>query len=106
LSEPVHVYQVRGEIGAHRLQSAPTRSSSDTRKRPASVAHAVFTAVATVKFPSSVRYALGTMSYALNLAERLGRAAPGRVRYRFSRTIWPKLYRFSQLHTLAIWQLN
>ena len=29
-------------------------------------------AVATVKFPSSVRYALGTMSYALNLAERLG----------------------------------
>jgi hypothetical protein len=35
-------------------------------------------AVATVKFPSSVRYALGTMSYALNLAERLGRAAPGR----------------------------
>jgi hypothetical protein len=35
-------------------------------------------AVATVKFPSSVRYALGIMSYALSLAERLGRAAPGR----------------------------
>ena len=48
-------------------------------------------AVATVKFLSSVRYALGTMSYALNLAERLGRAAPGRVRYRFSRTIWPQI---------------
>ena len=29
-------------------------------------------AVATVKFLSPVRYALGTMSYALNLAERLG----------------------------------
>jgi adenylate cyclase len=38
LSEPMRIYQVRGEIGAHRLQSAPTRSSSDTRKRPSSVA--------------------------------------------------------------------
>jgi TolB-like protein len=38
LSEPVRVYQVRGEMGAHRLQSAPTGSSSDTRKRPSSVA--------------------------------------------------------------------
>lgn len=38
LSEPVRVYQVRGEIGAHRLQSAPTRYSNDTRKRPSSVA--------------------------------------------------------------------
>ena len=38
LSEPMRVYQVRGEIGAHRLQSAPTKSSSDTRKRPSSVA--------------------------------------------------------------------
>ena len=38
LSEPIRVYQVRGEIGAHRLQSAPTRSSTDTRKRPSSVA--------------------------------------------------------------------
>jgi TolB-like protein/class 3 adenylate cyclase/Flp pilus assembly protein TadD len=38
LSEPIRVYQVRGEIGAHRLQSAPTRSSSEARKRPSSVA--------------------------------------------------------------------
>jgi adenylate cyclase len=38
LSEPIHVYQVRGEIGAHRLQSAPTKISSDTRKRPSSIA--------------------------------------------------------------------
>jgi len=38
LSEPMRVYQVRGEIGAHRLQSAPNRSSSDPRKRPSSVA--------------------------------------------------------------------
>ena len=38
LSEPVRVYQVRGEIGAHRLQSAPTRASSDAQKRPSSVA--------------------------------------------------------------------
>ena len=37
-SEPIRVYQVRGEMGAHRLQSAPTRSSSDARKRPSSVA--------------------------------------------------------------------
>ena len=38
LSEPIRVYRVRGEIGAHRLQSAPTRLSSDTAKRPSSVA--------------------------------------------------------------------
>jgi class 3 adenylate cyclase len=38
LSEPMRVYQVREEIGAHRLQCAPTKSSSDTRKRPSSVA--------------------------------------------------------------------
>ena len=38
LSEATRVYQVRGEIGAHRLQSAPTRFSSDARKRPSSVA--------------------------------------------------------------------
>jgi adenylate cyclase len=38
LSEPIRVYQVRGEIGAHRLQSAPTKSSSDATKRPSSVA--------------------------------------------------------------------
>jgi adenylate cyclase len=38
LSEPIRVYRVRGEMGAHRLQSAPTRSSSDTAKRPSSVA--------------------------------------------------------------------
>ena len=37
-SEPIRVYQVRGEMGAHRLQSAPTRSSSDRGKRPSSLA--------------------------------------------------------------------
>jgi class 3 adenylate cyclase/TolB-like protein len=38
LSEPIRIYQVRGEIGAHRLQSAPTKSSSNAKKRPSSVA--------------------------------------------------------------------
>jgi class 3 adenylate cyclase/TolB-like protein len=38
LAEPIRVYQVRGEMGAHRLQSAPTRSSGDVKKRPSSVA--------------------------------------------------------------------
>src|SRR4029077_9968110 len=38
LSEPVRIYQVRGEMGAHRFQTAPTRSSSDATKRPLSVA--------------------------------------------------------------------
>ncbi len=38
LSEPVRVYQVRGEIGAHRLQAAPTRAVNDKAKRPSSVA--------------------------------------------------------------------
>ena len=37
-SEPIRVYQVRSEMGAHRLQSAPTRSSSDRAKRPSSLA--------------------------------------------------------------------
>ncbi len=30
LSEPVRVYQVRGDIGAHRLQSVPTSSGFST----------------------------------------------------------------------------
>ena len=38
LSEPVRVYQVRGEMGSHRLQTAPTRASSDKAKRPSSLA--------------------------------------------------------------------
>jgi TolB-like protein/class 3 adenylate cyclase len=38
LSEPIRIYQVRGEMGSHRLQSAPTRFSSDAKKRPSSVA--------------------------------------------------------------------
>jgi class 3 adenylate cyclase/TolB-like protein/Flp pilus assembly protein TadD len=38
LSEPVRVYQVRGEIGAHRLQAAPTRAVGDKAKRPNSLA--------------------------------------------------------------------
>lgn len=37
-SEPIRVYQVRGEMGAHRLQSAPTRFLSDGGKRPSSLA--------------------------------------------------------------------
>jgi adenylate cyclase len=38
LSEPIRVYRVRGEMSAHRLQSAPTRLSSDAGKRPSSIA--------------------------------------------------------------------
>jgi TolB-like protein/class 3 adenylate cyclase/Flp pilus assembly protein TadD len=38
LSEPVRVYQVRGEIGAYRLQAAPTRAAGDKAKRPNSLA--------------------------------------------------------------------
>jgi class 3 adenylate cyclase/TolB-like protein len=38
LSEPIRIYRVRGEMGAHRLQSAPTKSSGDARKRPSSMA--------------------------------------------------------------------
>jgi class 3 adenylate cyclase/TolB-like protein len=38
LAEPIRIYRVRGEMGAHRLQSAPTKSSGDTRKRPSSMA--------------------------------------------------------------------
>jgi class 3 adenylate cyclase/TolB-like protein len=37
LSEPIRIYRVRGEMGAHRLQSAPTRFSGDARKRPSSM---------------------------------------------------------------------
>jgi adenylate cyclase len=38
ISEPIRVYRVRGEMSAHRLQSAPTKSSSDREKRPSSIA--------------------------------------------------------------------
>jgi TolB-like protein/class 3 adenylate cyclase len=38
ITEPVHLYRVRGEIGAHRLQSAPTRMLIAKERRPASVA--------------------------------------------------------------------
>jgi class 3 adenylate cyclase/TolB-like protein/Flp pilus assembly protein TadD len=38
ISEPIRVYRVRGEMGASRLGVAPTRSQSETEKRPASVA--------------------------------------------------------------------
>ena len=38
LSEPIRIYRVRGEMGAHRFQSAPTRFSGDAPKRPSSVA--------------------------------------------------------------------
>jgi adenylate cyclase len=34
----VHLYRVRGEIGAHRLQSAPTQPVVTTERRPASIA--------------------------------------------------------------------
>jgi TolB-like protein/class 3 adenylate cyclase len=38
ITESVHLYRVRGEIGAHRLQSAPTQLVITTERRPASVA--------------------------------------------------------------------
>jgi adenylate cyclase len=38
LSEPVRVYQVRGEIGPHRLQAAPTRAAGSNAKQPSSLA--------------------------------------------------------------------
>lgn len=38
ISEPIRIYRVRGEMGAHRLQSAPTKSRSEREKRPSSIA--------------------------------------------------------------------
>ncbi|MEQ1956854.1 adenylate/guanylate cyclase domain-containing protein [Mesorhizobium yinganensis] len=38
ISELVHLYRVRGEIGAHRLQSAPTQLLITKERRPSSVA--------------------------------------------------------------------
>ncbi|ATU94654.1 adenylate/guanylate cyclase domain-containing protein [Phyllobacterium zundukense] len=38
ISESVHLYRVRGEIGAHRLQSAPTQLLITKERRPSSVA--------------------------------------------------------------------
>lgn len=39
ISEPVHLYRVRGELGGHRLQSAPTRPLPANRERqPSSIA--------------------------------------------------------------------
>lgn len=38
ISESVHLYRVRGEIGAHRLQSAPTQLLISKERRPSSVA--------------------------------------------------------------------
>lgn len=39
ISEPVHLYRVRGEMGAHRLQSAPTQMNLAPKERqPASIA--------------------------------------------------------------------
>ena len=38
ISEPIQIYRVRGEMGAHRLQSAPTKSSSARERRPSSIA--------------------------------------------------------------------
>jgi adenylate cyclase len=38
ISKPVRVYRVRGEMGAHRLQTAPTRPESAREKRPFSIA--------------------------------------------------------------------
>jgi adenylate cyclase len=38
ISEPVHLYRVRGEIGTHRLQSAPTQLPVTKERRPSSVA--------------------------------------------------------------------
>ena len=45
ISEPVHLYRVRGEIGAHRLQSAPTDSNIVSARRPLSIAILPFRAV-------------------------------------------------------------
>lgn len=38
LSEPVHVYCVRGEMGGHRLQASPARAVGAREKRPDSIA--------------------------------------------------------------------
>jgi TolB-like protein len=38
ISEPIRVYRVRGEMVAHRLQSAPTKSHSEKEKQPSSIA--------------------------------------------------------------------
>ena len=38
ISEPIRVYRVRGEMVAHRLQSAPTKSTSERERRPSSIA--------------------------------------------------------------------
>jgi adenylate cyclase len=38
ISEPIRVYRVRGEMGGHRLQSAPTRTRSMRERRPWSIA--------------------------------------------------------------------
>jgi class 3 adenylate cyclase/TolB-like protein len=38
ITEPVHLYRVRGEIGAHRLQSAPTQLLPTKERRPSSIA--------------------------------------------------------------------
>ena len=63
-------------------------------------------AVAAVKFLSSVRYALGTMSYALNLAGRLGSCCSrsGEISI-FSNDMAPNYIGFGSC-TLAMWQLN
>ena len=53
-SEPIRVYQVRGEMGAHRLQSAPTRSSSDRGKRPSSLAIMPFRVRAATRINASL----------------------------------------------------
>jgi adenylate cyclase len=38
ITEPIHLYRVRGEMGGHRLQSAPTRPSSKSERRAFSIA--------------------------------------------------------------------
>jgi TolB-like protein/class 3 adenylate cyclase/Flp pilus assembly protein TadD len=37
MSEPVHIYSVRGEIGGHRLQATPTQPAGIREKRPSSI---------------------------------------------------------------------
>ena len=37
ISEPVHLYRVRGEMGPHRLQSAPTQLVAAKLRRPSSI---------------------------------------------------------------------
>jgi TolB-like protein/Flp pilus assembly protein TadD len=38
ITEPIHLYRLRGEMGAHRLQTAPTQLPTSNERRPSSIA--------------------------------------------------------------------